>query len=816
MATSLWVLIFLLSTGVLLYQRAALSVWSLSFLTLLILQTFFSTTSWFALIIEWLIFLVIAGVLNLRPLRAQLFTRVILQRFRSHIPVMSETEREAIAAGTVTWEGDLFQGAPDWQKLLSLSVAKLTEEEQAFVDGPVEEVCRMADDWDITHNRADLPPAIWNYLKEQGFFGLIIPKKYGGKEFSASAHSAILVKLYSRSGTLATTVAVPNSLGPAELLLEYGTTEQKQHYLPRLATGEEIPCFALTGPEAGSDAGSIPDTGIICRGEFKGEEIIGIRLNWDKRYITLAPVATVLGLAFKLYDPNHLLGDKEELGITCALIPTTTPGVRIGRRHFPLNAVFQNGPTQGKDVFIPIDWIIGGPKMAGQGWRMLIECLSVGRAITLPSSAMAGTKLASWVTGAYARIRKQFNVPIGYFEGVQEALARIAGNSYIIEAAVKFTLAAIDRGQKPAIPSAIVKYHATERARSTILDAMDVHGGKGICLGPRNYLGRGYETMPINITVEGANILTRNLIIFGQGAIRCHPYALAELEALQEEDAAVQLKKFDQALFGHMGFTLSNILRAFILSVTGGWLVRTPAGPVKRYFQQFSRFSAAFALVADMSMLLLGSDLKRKENLSARLGDVLSMLYLGSATLKHYAQQEYPSADLPIVQWACQTILATLQKQLDGLLRNFPNRWVAAGLRVLIFPLGQCQQEPSDRLSKQVAELLLSANETRTRLGQGIYLTPDPNNQVGLINEALVQILLVEPLERQIQIAVRNKTIHGATLVEQVKMAVASGIVTQEEAEQILVAEAARKAIIAVDDFTTEELARENFAEKTA
>lgn len=803
MPTCLWIIIFIAAAWILSYQRAALSVWTISFLILLILQTYFSNTGTVSLTLEWLLFLGIATVLNVRPIRRQLFSRFVFQIFQKKMPIMSRTEREALNAGTVTWEGDLFQGAPSWRKLLSFPAGKLTEEEKAFIEGPVDEVCRMTDDWDVTHNRADLPEEVWQFLKAQGFFGIIIPKQYGGKGFSATAHSAILVKLYGRSITLASTVVVPNSLGPAELLLEYGTEEQKNYYLPRLAQGEEMPCFALTSPEAGSDASSIPDSGVVCRGKFDGKEIIGIRLNWDKRYITLAPVATVLGLAFKLYDPNHLIGKKEKIGITCALIPTTTPGIKIGRRHFPLNAPFQNGPTQGKDVFIPLDWIIGGVKMAGQGWRMLVERLSVGRGISLPSGAVGNAKVLSWVTGAYARIRKQFHLPIGYFEGIQEALARMAGYTYLLDASVKFNLAAIDRGEQPAVPSAILKYHTTQRARLISLDAMDIHAGKGICLGPRNYLGRGYESAPISITVEGANILTRNLIIFGQGAIRCHPYIFSEMEAAKDQD----LKKFDKALFGHLGFTVSNVFRAIFLGLTSAWLVQVPANPVKRYFQQLTRYSAAFALVADFAMLFLGGDLKRKESLSARLGDVLSMLYMGSATLKYYAEQDYPTADRPFIDWVIQDVLFVIQKQLLGFLTNFPHRIIAGLLRILIFPYGAWLKEPSDRLNRTVAELLLAPNDSRRRLTQGIYNTAEPNNPVGLIEEALEKVILAEPIEKRLHAAINPGT--GLHFDEYVKMALATGILTPEEAEHVLMAEAARKEIIAVDDFSSEDLARQ-------
>ncbi len=806
MTASIWIVIFLISAGILSYHRVSLKLWTICFFILMLLHTEFSSTGWFVLTLEWLFFIGIAGVLNVTILRQQILTRRILLYYKKQQPHLSETEREALTAGTVTWEGDLFQGAPNWNKWSHFPASKLSEEEIAFLEGPVEKVCQMTNDWDVTHNLADLPPEVWEFIKKEGFFALIIPKSYGGKEFSAAAHSAILTKLYSHSITLGSTVAVPNSLGPAELLLHYGTEEQKNHYLPRLATGNEIPCFALTNPEAGSDASSIPDYGVVCHGKFNGKKIVGIRLNWEKRYITLAPIATVLGLAFKLYDPDHLLGKNAELGITCALIPTTTPGIHIGRRHLPLSAPFQNGPTQGKDVFIPIDWIIGGAPMAGQGWRMLVECLSVGRSISLPASSLGNLKMITYATGAYARIRKQFSLPIGYFEGIQPLLARIAGHTYMIDAAVKFTLAAIDRGEKPAVPSAILKYHATEQSRQAAVDAMDIHAGKGICLGPSNYLGRSYQTAPISITVEGANILTRNLIIFGQGAIRCHPYALAELEAANISNEDSSIESFDKAIFGHLGYSISNVFRAFFLALSSGWLVKTPITPIKRYQQKITRYSAAFALVADCSMLLLGSSLKRKENLSARLGDVLSMLYMGSAVIKHYSEQIYPLADRPLIDWVMNEIFFTIQKRFTEFLRNFPNRIAAALLHFLIFPFGKYAAKPSDILDHHTAELILALSDTRQRLTKGIYTTPDANNPLSPLDETLAKVILAEPVEKLLHHAVHSGKLTGRTLAEQTTKAVATGLITEAQAAQVLAADAARKTVIAVDDFASEEL----------
>ena len=523
----------------------------------------------------------------------------------------------------------------------------------------------MLDDFDITHRRGDLPPQVWEFLKSRGFFAMIISRDYGGLGFSAYAHSCVLIKIASRSVTASSTIAVPNSLGPAELLLHYGTEAQKNHFLPRLARGEEVPCFALTGPRAGSDAASIPDTGVICKDQWQGSEIVGIKLNFSKRYITLAPIATVVGLAFRMFDPDRLMGDKEDLGITCALIPRETPGVTIGRRHFPLNVPFQNGPIQGQDVFVPMDAIIGGFQMAGQGWRMLVEQLSVGRCISLPSSATGGAQAAVYASAAYARIRRQFNMPIGRFEGIEQVLARMAARTYIMDAARSVTAGAIDGGEKPSVPSAMLKYHATELGRMIANDAMDVHGGKGICLGPKNYLGRGYQIVPVAITVEGANILTRSLIIFGQGAIRCHPYVLKEMTAARNPDHEAGIVDFDRALMGHMGFAISNAARSLVLGITLARFTKVPrTGPTARYFQHVNRYSASFALATDVAMLALGGYLKKKESLSARLGDVLSMMYLASMVLKHHENQGREAADLPLVEWACRSLLYQAQEQL--------------------------------------------------------------------------------------------------------------------------------------------------------
>jgi acyl-CoA dehydrogenase len=808
-STLFWIALFIIGALVLAYQRVSLLTATFAYGGALLAYAFLADASPATMIVLWTV-LALMVLLNVDAFRMRFISRPFLRTYRRMLPSMSQTEKDALDAGTVWWDGELFTGGPDWDKLLSAAPPRLSTEEQAFLDGPCEELCRMVDDWDITHRRADLPPHIWDYLKHKGFFAMIIPKKYGGLEFSAYGHSCVLVKLASRSGLVASTVAVPNSLGPAELLLHYGTEEQRTYYLPRLARGDEVPCFALTGPRAGSDAASIPDTGFVCRGVYEGREVIGVRLNFAKRYITLAPVATVIGLAFKLYDPDKLIdGERIEYGITCALIPRHTPGVTIGRRHFPLNVPFQNGPLHGKDVFVPLDFIIGGPKMAGQGWRMLVEQLSVGRCISLPSSATGASKAAVFATGAYARIRRQFNMPVGQFEGVGEALARIAGYTYIMDAARSVTAGAIDGGEKPSVPAAMLKYHLTEYGRMVANDAMDVHGGKGICLGPRNYLGRGYQLVPVAITVEGANILTRSLMIFGQGAIRCHPFVLREMNAARDKDKRRGLKDFDAALFGHIGFTISNAVRSLVMALTLARFSRVPdAGATERFYQHINRFSASFAFATDVAMLTLGGYLKKKETLSARLGDVLACMYLASMVLKHYENQGRAEEDLPLVEWACRSLLYKAQEQLHSFMRNFPNRFLAGFMRFFIFPRGQTYHAPSDPLGHALVEQILRTSVTRDRLTHGVYRTVEPGNQLGLLQEALALADGAEPLEKRIRVeGVKTGRVTALDLPGQIQQALAAGILSETEAMMLRDYDRRVMDLIAVDDFASEELA---------
>ncbi|MDF9388564.1 acyl-CoA dehydrogenase [Vibrio sp. 1151_11] len=793
---------FLTVFGVCLYHRMSLFSALVALTVTMVVLTLLDYTG----VIGWLLYLAAIALLAVPSIRQSVISEKALTLFKKVLPAMSQTEKEALDAGTVWWEAELFKGKPNWSKLHKIAAPTLSAQEQAFIDGPVNEVCAMVSDYQVTHELADLPPEVWQYLKDHKFFAMIIKKQYGGLEFSAYAQSIVLQKLTGVSGVLSSTVGVPNSLGPGELLQHYGTEDQKNHYLPRLAEGKEIPCFALTSPEAGSDAGSIPDFGVVCKGKWEGKEVLGMRLTWNKRYITLAPVATVLGLAFKLRDPDGLLGDKTELGITCALIPTHLKGVEIGNRHMPLNVPFQNGPTRANDLFVPLDFIIGGPSMAGQGWRMLVECLSVGRGITLPSNSTGGIKTAALATGAYARIRRQFKQPIGHMEGVEEPLARLGGNAYVMDAASNLTVAGIDLGEKPSVISAIVKYHCTHRGQRSIIDAMDIVGGKGICIGPANFLARSYQGAPIAVTVEGANILTRSMIIFGQGAIRCHPYVLEEMNAAYSQDSDA-VEKFDAALAGHVSFTMSNLVRSIWFGVTDGFGSSAPTNDAtKRYYQQLNRYSANLALLSDISMAVLGGSLKRKERLSARLGDILSQLYLSSATLKRFENDGRPVEDLPLVHWGLQDSLKQTEVAIDEFLANFPNKAIGKVLRILLMPIGRVRKAPSDKLDSQVAQILQTPSETRSRIGRNQYLAPTAHNAAGKIEQALDIILRAEPLFDKV-CSVTNQRRPFLRLDEVAAIGLQQKILTEQEAQLLTEAEAHRLYTINVDDFAPQELA---------
>ncbi len=729
--------------------------------------------------------------------RRNYLTRPIFGWASRVLPSMSETEREALEAGDIWWEADLFTGNPDWEKLLATPKPQLSPEEQAFMDGPVEELCGMLDDWKITWEDGDLPRNAWDFIKANRFFGMIIPKRYGGLEFSAFAHSEVIRKLSSRSAAGAVTVMVPNSLGPGELLMQFGTEEQRDYWLPRLAAGEEIPCFGLTSPEAGSDAAAMVDRGVVCRSTFNGEEVVGIRLNWNKRYITLAPVATVLGLAFKLSDPERLLGGDEELGITVALVPADLPGVTTGRRHLPSFQMFQNGPTQGDDVFIPLDYVIGSAAQVGLGWKMLMSALAAGRGISLPSLSAAAAAFSARTTGAYARVREQFNLPVGKFEGVQARLGHIAGTAYLLDAARRLTCAGLDEGRKLAVISAIMKMQATNRMRIAVNDAMDIHAGKAVIDGPSNYLGNLYRAVPVGITVEGANILTRNLIVFGQGAIRSHPHLLKEMEALEEEDRDVALEKFDEAFWHHVGHSMKTMGRAWLRNWTGGLVSPAPrAGKATRYYRQLSRHAAGFALVADLALLTLGGGLKRKEMLSARLGDILSELYLMSAVLKRWEDDGRQMEDLPLVAYCMQESFATIDLRFAEVLANLPNRFVAALAKLIVQPLGPRLRGPDDRLTMQCAEILLVPSATRDRLTSGLYLGRG-DDAVATLERAFSLSVLTEKAREKMH----------AEKIDNPETALASGYIIAEDVAMIAELKEAVARVVAVDDFAPEDLA---------
>lgn len=728
--------------------------------------------------------------------RRDFITKPIFSFARGVLPPMSDTEREALEAGDVWWDADLFTGDPDWSKLLANAPATLTDEEKAFLNGPVDELCAMLDDWKINWEWRDLPPEAWEFIKKHKFFGMIIPREFGGLGFSPYAHSEVVRKLSSRSLAAAVTVMVPNSLGPGELLMRFGTKDQQDRWLPRLADGRDIPCFGLTSPEAGSDAASMIDTGVICKGTFEGQEVIGLKLNWHKRYITLGPVATLLGLAFKAYDPDHLVGTEEDLGITVALIPTHLPGVQIGHRHLPAMQVFQNGPNWGRDVFVPLDYIIGGKERLGQGWKMLMTALAAGRGISLPSLSAAGAAYAARTTGAYARIREQFGISISKFEGIEEPLARIAGTAYLLDAARRLTCSALNQGHHPAVISGIMKLHATERMRIVIDDAMDIHGGKAVIDGPQNYMGSLYRAVPVGITVEGANILTRNLIVFGQGAVRAHPYLLAEMNALRDEDRARGLDEFDKSLWAHVGHSIKTLFRAWGRSWSGGLFAPAPeAGAATRFYRQLSRYSSAFALTADMALLTLGGALKRKEMLSARLGDVLSELYLLSAALKRWEEEGRQQADLAALEWCMANGFRIIENRLAEILGNLPNRFVGVMLKFLLQPWGARVLGPTDRIVHECSQLILEPSAARDRLTADLSHVDDDGG-VARLEKAFRLYVASEDV---------RKRLHAAHIHDW-KEGVKKGVITQVEGEKLATAHDAVMKVIEVDDFAPEAL----------
>jgi acyl-CoA dehydrogenase len=820
--TGIWILGGLIVAGALIFARMRAVIWLGVICLWLLAGLLMGGVGWIGAAVMAVLLAGPALVLALPDVRRRLISARLLPVFRKIMPKMSATERAAIDAGTVWWDAELFGGNPNWDMLLATPASKLSDEEQAFLEVETEELCNLSNDWESTQVWQDLPPDAWAYAKEKGFLGLIIPKRYGGKEFSATAHSAVVMKLASRCSAAAVTVMVPNSLGPAELLLHYGTEEQKNHYLPRLARGEEVPCFALTSPYAGSDAAAIPDVGVVVKRMWQGQETIGFSVTWSKRYITLAPIATVVGLAFNVKDPDGLLGGGKDVGITCALIPRTHPGMEIGRRHWPLNAVFQNGPIHGKDVFIPMDMVIGGAAQVGNGWRMLMECLAAGRAISLPSSNVGAAKLAVNATGAYCAIRKQFNIPIGQFEGIHEPLGRMGGHLYAMDAVRMLSAAGIDSGEKPSVISAIAKYHVTERARMVIGDAMDVIGGKGICMGPGNFLARAYQQIPIAITVEGANIMTRTLIIFGQGAIRCHPYVLKLMAAAADQDDQAGLRAFDKTFFAHMNFVASNAVRALVHGLTLGAFLRAPSGAapaLARYYKAASRLSLTLALSADIAMASLGGALKRKESITGRLGDVLSQLYIISAVLKRFEDDGRPTEDLALLHWAVQDALGRAYQALRGVYLNYPNRAVGLLLRVLCFPFGVPAVAPADGLHARIAEILQTASPTRDRLVGGAWRPRMDVDELGAIELAFAAYPAVEAIERRLRDRVKAHEIARMPqalplLLDWADGAAKAALISDTEHEAIRLFVLHADKVIQVDDFPQDFDAAKDVASK--
>jgi len=747
-----------------------------------------------------LVLIALALIFGLPPLRRVLVSRFAMKAMAPVLPRLGDTERIALEAGTVWWDAELFSGRPDWRKLLDFAPQPLTRDEQAFIDGPVTELCARLDDWQIQQQR-DLPDSIWAFLKTNGFFGMIIPKEYGGHGFSAIAHSRVVAKISTRSVAAAVTVMVPNSLGPGELLLHYGTDEQKKYYLPRLARGDEIPCFGLTGPEAGSDAAATQSEGVVEKRVIDGKEVLGLRLNWKKRYITLAPVATLIGLAFRIKDPDHLIGDAEDRGISCALISRDLPGIEIGLRHDPMGVPFMNGPIVGNDVFAPMDCIIGGNKGIGQGWRMLMECLAAGRSISLPALSVGAAQMATRISGAYATVREQFDTPIGRFEGIEEPLARIAGKTYMMTATRTLTCGALDAGEKPAVLSAIAKAYLTEGMREVVTDAMDIRAGAAIQRGPRNSLARAWDAVPIGITVEGANILTRSMIIYGQGAIRCHPFVQHEIAAIADND----LKKFDAALFGHINLLFRNITRAKLLAWTGSRLAAAPrTEDTARYYQHLSRFSAAFELLSDVAMGTLGGSLKRREKISGRLADALAYMYLASCALKRYHDEAKTTANFNLACWSAEHCLYRVQEALRGVLENLPMRAAAWWMSWVIFPLGARFRPPSDKLGARVARDILEDREARLNLTGDIFVPPPDEPGLGALEAALDKAVRAIPVETKLRDAVRAGQLDRAPGYMLDEMGLKAGVITQAEYQTLQEAEAARNEVIAVDAFDAE------------
>lgn len=803
MGNIIFIIVLLASIWTAAFFSLAALTWTILIGVVLLLLSFFAKASFLIIFISWVLFLVFACAANLHDLRIRYLLIPALPKLKKQLPTISETEKIAIEAGDTWWEKELFCGEPDWKQLFSIPKPILTQAEQSFLDNQVDTLCSLVDDWEAVAVNHDLSAETWHYIKKEKFWGLVIPKEYGGLGFSALAHSTIVSKIASHSASVAVTVMVPNSLGPGELILHYGTKEQKNHYLPKLAASEEIPCFALTSTDAGSDAGSITDSGIICYGEYQGKKVLGMCLKWKKRYITLAPIATVLGLAVHVYDPDKLLGSKVDLGITLCLLPTNHPGVEIGTRHYPMGLAFMNGPTSGNDVFVPLDWVIGGQDMIGQGWRMLMECLSIGRSISLPALSTGATKIIYRNTGAYARIRHQFNTALADFEGIQANLSAIAGHLYTVEATRILTVSAIDQKINPSIVSAIAKLQMTERYRDSANLAMDIHAGHMIQIGPRNFLSLLYDAAPVSITVEGANILTRNLIIFGQGAIRCHPYLLKEVALISE--SITDPITLDKVIMAHAGYFLRNFWKAFAYGLSGGLFIFSSMknSRIKKYHRQLTRMSTALALLADASLILLGGNLKRRESLSARLGDILSELYLGSAVLKYFSDQAENQDQEPYAVFALQQCLYNIQKACDAFFQNFPNGWVRYLLKWIIFPFGRAYGVPTDRAAQAVVSSMTMPSVVRNQLTKYCYLSKDNTSLSARLDQALIKMEKADGIMKKLKKSIKKGEVpRWYDFTAQCKEAVDKNIITNDECQFINEFEALRKEIVQVNEFS--------------
>jgi acyl-CoA dehydrogenase len=806
---------------VLAMRRAPLWQWAVGALILgLISRISFEGGLWLVVFSPWTIVAllpaIILALLSVTAIRRVAVAAPAYSLVKSILPRVSRTEQEALDAGTVGWDAELFSGRPDWNKLLNIRKVTLTAEEQAFLDGPVNTVCSMIDDWDVRHNRADLPPEVWAYLREQGFLGMLIGKEWGGLGFSAQAQSQVVSKVASRSVAAGITVMVPNSLGPGELLEKYGTAEQKEKYLARLAKGQEVPCFALTGPYAGSDAASMRDVGVVTYDMYQGKKTLGVKVSWDKRYITLAPVATLVGLAFHLHDPDHLVGDTDNIGITLALIPADFPGVEIGRRHYPARAAFMNGPIKGRNVFIPMEFLIGGLDYVGQGWRMLMECLSTGRAISLPAIGTVSIKQSLRVTSAYARVRRQFGIPVGIMEGVADPLSRLVRSAYTFEAARGLTASMVDEGQKPAVVSALLKYRTTDAMRDRVNDALDIHGGRAVQDGPSNYLFSGYMTTPVAITVEGANILTRTLITFAQGALRAHPYLYSEIAAAQDPDKRRGVAQFDEAFGGHVSFMLRNIAGSFLHAISGGRFASTPVQhEMARWYRAIARYSQSFALVGDWTVAFLGGDLKRKQRLSGRMADILSDLYLLSAVLKRYEDEGRVREDAPLIDAIAKDHLFAIEQSFAGVFANFPNPFLAWVMGVLVFPLGRHQRPASDRETYRFARSVMRPGAFRDRLTVGTYVTMDPKDVTGVLEDALIKVTRAEEVEAKFVRAVKKGVVERRLDRDAITDAVDAKVLTESEAAILRLADQATDRVIKVDDFDPDELAAKQLTRRS-